>query len=101
MARANVTCRVPANKLHSHFAGGSQSLETLKLPIKPNAWSIAEVLKPHSRALAFGLLGAIGETLTNLLEPWPLKIVLDNVLKTRTIHGWLNPLIESMVGTAP
>ena len=48
-----------------------------------------------------GLLAAIGESLTNLLEPWPLKIVLDNVLKSRPIHGWLNPLIESVAGTAP
>ena len=35
------------------------------------------------------------EGLANLLEPWPLKVVLDNVLKSRTGNGWLNHLILS------
>jgi len=26
----------------------------------------------------------------NLLEPWPIKIVLDNVLRSQPAHGWLN-----------
>ena len=54
---------------------------------------IRELLAPHSKALTFGLMAAVGEGVANLLEPWPLKIVLDNVLKGRQIHGWLNPLI--------
>jgi len=49
--------------------------------------------------MALGLLAAIGESAANLLEPWPLKIVLDNVLKSRPIHGWLHPLIVSIAGT--
>ena len=32
-------------------------------------------------------------------EPWPLKIVLDNVLKSKSAHGWLNQLILSAAGT--
>jgi len=40
----------------------------------------------------------IGEGAANLLEPWPLKIVFDNVLKARPIHGWLNPWILSIAG---
>jgi subfamily B ATP-binding cassette protein MsbA len=39
-----------------------------------------------------------GEGIANLLQPWPLKIVLDNVVQSRSIHGWLNPLILSTVG---
>ena len=54
---------------------------------------IRDLLTPHSKALTFGLLAAVGEGIANLLEPWPLKIVLDNVLKGRPIHGWLNPFI--------
>ena len=44
------------------------------------------------------LLAVIGESVANLLEPWPLKIVLDNVLKTRPIHGWLNRFVLSTAG---
>ena len=54
---------------------------------------IRDLLAPHSKALTFGLLAAVGEGIANLLEPWPLKIVLDNVLKGRPIQGWLNPFI--------
>jgi ATP-binding cassette subfamily B protein len=43
------------------------------------ALSIKVLLRPHSRALAAGILAVIGEGITNLLEPWPLKIVLDAV----------------------
>src|SRR5271169_1658137 len=68
-------------------------------PEKPKAWNLVKLWKPHSKALAFGLLAAIGECVANLLEPWPLKIVLDNVLKSRPIHGWLHPLITAIAGT--
>ncbi len=66
---------------------------------KPKAWTILEVLRPHSKALTLGLLAVVGESIASLLEPWPLKIVLDNVLKFRPIQGWLNPLIVSIAGT--
>jgi ATP-binding cassette, subfamily B, bacterial len=64
-----------------------------RIPLK-----ITDLLRPHSKALAVGILAVIGEGITNLLEPWPLKIVLDNVLKSRPVHGWLNQLILSTVG---
>ena len=41
----------------------------------------------------------VGESVASLLEPWPLKIVLDNVLKSKRTNGWLNPLITSIAGT--
>src|SRR5712675_1359308 len=55
--------------------------------------TIRDLLRPHYKLLAFGLVAVTGEAITNLLEPWPLKIVLDNVLKSREIHGWLNKFI--------
>jgi ATP-binding cassette subfamily B protein len=64
----------------------------------PKKLSIRELLKPHIVALGLGLLAVIGESVANLLEPWPLKIVLDNVLKTRPIHGWLNRFVLSTAG---
>src|SRR5579885_760969 len=64
-----------------------------------NQLKITDLLRPHSRALAIGLIAAIGEGLANLLEPWPLKIVLDSVLRDRPAHGWLNRLIYLVAGT--
>lgn len=61
---------------------------------------IGDLLKPHRKALAFGLLAVVGETTADLLQPWPLKVVFDNVLKTKPLHapGWLNQMIYSVAG---
>src|SRR5258708_31961143 len=67
-------------------------------PQETKSLRIKDLLKPHSKLLALGVIAVIGEAITNLLEPWPLKIVLDNVLKSRQIGGWLNPLILAKVG---
>src|SRR5438309_8330294 len=67
-------------------------------PEKRKRLSIRELLKPHVAALAFGLIAVIGEGAANVLEPWPLKVVLDNVLRSRQIHGWLNRFIHTTVG---
>lgn len=60
---------------------------------------IWNLLKPHSKAFVIGLLAAIGESAAGLLEPWPLKIVIDDVLRSKSGHGWLNQWIVSTVGT--
>ncbi len=62
-------------------------------------FSISNLLKPHSKALLIGLFAVIGEGLANLLEPWPLKIVFDDVLKAKSSHGWLNHWIHLLAGT--
>ena len=56
-------------------------------------------MKPHAKFLVLGLLASIGEGAASLLEPWPLKVVFDNVLNSRPIHGWLNAFITSFAGT--
>ncbi len=61
--------------------------------------SFRELLRPHLRALALGFLAVIGEGAANLLEPWPLKIVLDDVLRSREHHAAVMRWIHSLVGT--
>jgi ATP-binding cassette subfamily B protein len=70
----------------------------------PNALKrlrIRDLLQPHSKALAAAFVAVLGETAADLLQPWPVKIVLDDVLKTKSSHqhGWLNHVIFSTVGT--
>ena len=60
---------------------------------------IRQLLRPHSRALTIGIAAVLVEGAANLAEPWPLKIVLDNVLKSKPGHGWLSQLIFSAAGT--
>ena len=59
------------------------------------------LLRPHVGTLALGLLAVVGETIADLLQPWTLKIVFDNVLKTGSLQGrgWLNHLILETVGS--
>src|SRR5580658_10167284 len=61
--------------------------------------TIRELLKPHTKALIFGILAAIGDGIANLLDPVPLKIVLDNVLRSKAPTGWPNTLILSLAGS--
>ena len=61
--------------------------------------SIRRLLRPHARGLTIGIAAVLVEGAANLAEPWPLKIVLDNVLKSKPGHGWLNQLIFSAAGT--
>ena len=65
----------------------------------PGFGTLFDLLKPHSRALSLGLIAVLGETVADLLQPWPLKIVLDNVLKSHTEHGWLTRIIYEIAGT--
>jgi ATP-binding cassette subfamily B protein len=44
-------------------------------------------LQRHRRVLVWAGLAMIGEVVTALLMPWPLKIVMDNVIFTGGPHG--------------
>jgi ATP-binding cassette, subfamily B, bacterial len=56
------------------------------------------VLRPYRAALFAGFLAACGESLVDLLEPWPLKVVLDNVVQSRPLPPWLRGFL-SLEGT--
>src|SRR5437870_5073972 len=61
--------------------------------------AIRGLLKPHIPSLLLGLLAVAGEGAANLLEPWPLKIVLDNVLRSQQSHAAIMRHIQRFVGT--
>src|SRR5712692_3555364 len=75
-------------------------LTTARARSERRQFKIIDLLRPHRKALAIGIVAVIGEGVANLLEPWPLKVVLDHVLKSAG-HGWLNDLILSTVGEDP
>ena len=61
--------------------------------------SIGSLLRPHIGALLLGFIAIAGESAANLLQPWPLKIVLDDVLRSHESHAWTMNMIHRMVGT--
>jgi subfamily B ATP-binding cassette protein MsbA len=48
--------------------------------------------------LALAFIAVIGEAATDLLEPWPLKIVFDYVFGTKHMPAWMAGLIGSTFG---
>jgi ATP-binding cassette subfamily B protein len=74
------------------------TLDVEKTGRNPKGFKITSLLKPHFKLLLMGFLGVIGEAIASLLEPWPLKIVLDNVLRSKPAQGWLNAWILASFG---
>jgi ATP-binding cassette, subfamily B, bacterial len=60
---------------------------------KSKGFSILYFLRPHWRALSLALVAVAGEAATDLLEPWPLKIVLDYLLQAKPPPGWMRTMI--------
>ncbi len=60
--------------------------------------SIRELLKPHRGALIIGLLAVAGEGAANLLQPWPLKIVLDDVLRSHESNASVMRWVHALIG---
>ena len=61
--------------------------------------TIRELLKPHSLSLGLGFIAVLGESLANLLQPWPLKIVLDEVFKGHAGKTGLPAFVYAFLGT--
>ena len=61
-----------------------------------NKIRISYLLRPHWRSLSIALVAVLGETITDLLEPWPLKIVFDHVLGSKKMPQWLGSLVTPL-----
>jgi ATP-binding cassette, subfamily B, bacterial len=51
--------------------------------------TIAALLRPHRALLAIAAVAMAVQGVTELLEPWPLKIIFDYVLGSRPVPSWL------------
>jgi ATP-binding cassette, subfamily B, bacterial len=65
----------------------------------PQRLSLRALLRPHVPALLLGFLAVVGESVANLLEPWPLKLVLDDVLRSHQSHETVMRHIYALTGT--
>lgn len=59
---------------------------------------ITDLLFPHWFSLTLALIAVVGESVTDLLEPWPLKIVFDYVFGSKHMPGWLAGVV-AWIGT--
>src|SRR5437762_4090266 len=54
---------------------------------------ITDLLYPHWLTLTLAFVAVIGESITDLLEPWPLKIVFDYVFGSKRMPDWLAGIV--------
>jgi ATP-binding cassette, subfamily B, bacterial len=66
---------------------------------RPGKLRITRILRPHWKALTIAWLAVLGETLADVLEPWPIKVVVDNILQGRKLPGPLNLIVTNIFGT--
>jgi subfamily B ATP-binding cassette protein MsbA len=59
---------------------------------------LSYLLSPHWKSLAIAFVAALGESVSGLLEPWPLKIVFDNVLSSKKLPPSLAVFIYATLG---
>jgi subfamily B ATP-binding cassette protein MsbA len=59
---------------------------------------IADLVRPRWKALAVALIAALGETVTDILEPWPIKIVVDSIVQAKKLPAWLGGLATRLFG---
>src|SRR5690348_2402862 len=68
-------------------------------PPKSYRASVLGLLEGHWGALALGLLAVGVETIATLLEPWPIKVVLDTVIHAKALPASLSRLAATIFGT--
>ena len=56
-------------------------------------------MRPHWKPLVFAFLAVLGETAADLLEPWPVTIVVDSVLGGKKAPAALSGFISTVFGT--
>ena len=59
---------------------------------------IIYLVRPHWKALSIALVAVLCEALTDILEPWPIKIVVDNIKQTNKLPGGLGGIITRLFG---
>ncbi len=59
---------------------------------------VANLLRAHWKGLTIALIAVLGETFTDLLEPWPIKVIIDNILQSKKLPHWLGAFVSGYFG---
>ena len=54
---------------------------------------VSHLVRSHWKALTLALLAVLGETVADVLEPWPVKVVVDNVLLNKKLPHRLDAIV--------
>ena len=56
---------------------------------------VRDLIRPYLGSLFIILLAMLVETVMSLAGPWPLKVVLDNVVGSHKLPPWLSQFLNS------
>src|SRR6266700_116497 len=59
---------------------------------------VIELVRPYRGFLALAFLGALGETVADLLQPWPLKLLFDSVFNHRPLPRGTPEFVARWIG---
>ena len=59
---------------------------------------LARLVRPYWKSFIVAVLAVLGDTATNLLQPWPLKMVFDNVFRAKPLAPGLATPIAAVFG---
>jgi ATP-binding cassette subfamily B protein len=60
---------------------------------------ISGLLRPYWRSLAIAFVALIAEAGAGLLEPWPLKVVIDNLLQSKALPAPIGRMVAGLFGS--
>jgi len=76
----------------------SKSPKKLWLSNQSAKLSVVRLIQPYWKQLALAFVAVLGETFSDVLEPWPIKIVIDNILQSKKLPGWLAGFVSGAFG---
>jgi subfamily B ATP-binding cassette protein MsbA len=59
---------------------------------------ISHLIRPHWKTLSFAMVAVMGVIVTDIFEPWPIKIVVDNLLQSKKLPSWLGHFVSGIFG---
>src|SRR5215470_6471730 len=86
--------RVRAPSFHTSPMPATSPPSTVRTRLGP----IATLLRPQWKTLLVAFLAVLVETAADVLEPWPIKVVVDNVLQSKKLPPGMAAMVLRTFG---
>ena len=65
----------------------------------PHLLKIIDLVRPHWKPLTVAMIAVIAQIVAGILEPWPVKLVVDNILQAKPPGTWLSSMATRVFGS--
>ena len=59
---------------------------------------VASLFRAYWKGLTIALIAVLGETITDVAQPWPIKVIVDNILQGKKLPNWLGRFVTGTFG---